>query len=100
MKRCRSYPTVFNHHTCTIPMDACDIRVTAYKDGRSFADCRDVAKSLMPSLETQLRKDGQISWDHIMETAEFDAVVYKLALKYLREGGYDIGNHSKQRVSI
>ena len=81
-------------------LDACDTRVTAYKDGRSFADCRDAAQSLMPSLEIQIRKDGNLTWDRIMEMVEFDSVVYKLALKYLRESGYDIGNHSRQRVSV
>lgn len=86
------------HHTDTL--DACDIRLTAYKDGRSFADCRDVAKSLIPSMETVIRKDGSVTWDTIMEMSEFDAVVYKLALKYLRERGYDIGNHSRQSVTI
>lgn len=80
-------------------LDACDIRLTAYKDGRSFADCRNVAQSLIPSLELQIRKDGYVTWDSVMDMAEFDAVVYKLALKYMRERGYDIGNHSRQRVS-
>lgn len=91
---------VFNDKIPSICMDACDIRLTAYKDGRSFADCRNVAQSLIPSLELQIRKDGYVTWDSIMDMAEFDAVVYKLALKYLRERGYDIGNHSRQRVSV
>lgn len=80
-------------------MDACDVRITAYKDGRSFEDCRRAAASLVPKLEQNITEREHITWDYIMEAAEFDAVVYKLVLKYLRQGGYDIGNHTTQRVT-
>ena len=80
-------------------VDACDIRLTAYKDGRSFDGCRKAAKSLVPILEARMAQYGRVPWDDIMKAAEFDAVVYKLALKYLRECGYDIGDHNRQWVA-
>lgn len=79
-------------------MDSCDIRLTAYKGGRSFQDCRDVAAALVPDLAARIDDRGSLAWDDIMEAAEYDAVVYKLALKYLRQRGYDIGSHARQSV--
>ena len=79
-------------------MDSCDIRLTAYKGGRSFQDCRNAATALVPDLTARISDQGSLAWDDIMEAAEFDAVVYKLALKYLRQEGYDIGSHARQSV--
>lgn len=80
-------------------MDNCDIRITAYKDGRSFQECREAATALSTMLASRIDECGSMPWDAIMEQAEYDAVVYKLALKYLRQMGYDIGNHARQSVS-
>ena len=79
-------------------MDSCDIRLTAYKGGRSFQECREVAAALVPDLSARIDELGSLAWDRIMEASEYDAVVYKLALKYLRQKGYDIGSHSRQSV--
>ena len=79
-------------------MDSCDIRLTAYKGGRSFQECREAAAALIPDLSARIDELGSMTWDRIMEASEYDAVVYKLALKYLRQKGYDIGNHSRQSV--
>ena len=79
-------------------MDSCDIRVTAYKDGRTFQDCRDAASALVPGLAERVDGQGRVSWDEIMEASGYDAVVYKLAMKYLRQRGYHIGNHKSQWV--
>ena len=80
-------------------MDSCDVRLTAYKNGRSFQDCREVARSLVPGMLDMVRQKGRIHWDDIMGLSEFDAVVYKLCLKYLRESGCHIGNHRNRYVS-
>ena len=80
--------------------DSCDIRITAYKDGRTFQDCREVAESMVPGMVARITRDGRLSWDEIMKESEFDAVVYKLALKYLRQAGYDIGSHRRQYVRM
>ena len=79
-------------------MDSCDIRLTAYKGGRSFQECREAAAALVPDLSARIDDLGSITWDRIMEASEYDAVVYKLVLKYLRQKGYDIGSHSRQSV--
>lgn len=79
-------------------MDSCDIRLTAYKGGRSFQECREAAAALIPDLSARIDELGSMTWDRIMEASEYDAVVYKLALKYLRQKGYDIGSHSRQSV--
>ena len=79
-------------------MDSCDIRLTAYKGGRSFQECREAAAALIPDLSARIDEHGSMTWDRIMEASEYDAVVYKLALKYLRQKGYDIGSHARQSV--
>ncbi len=80
-------------------MDACDTRLTAYKGGRSFQECKDAAKLLVPTIAEDVRRRGQVSWDDVMKRAQFDAVVYKLCLKYLRQEGYNIGGHENQFIS-
>lgn len=79
--------------------ESCDTRITAYKDGRTFQDCREMARSLAPTMADLVKERGALPWDRIMEAAEYDAVVYKLTLKYLRQDGFDIGNHSRQQVT-
>lgn len=79
-------------------MDSCDIRLTAYKGGRSFQECREAAAALVPDLSARIDELGSITWDSIMDASEYDAVVYKLVLKYLRQKGYDIGSHARQSV--
>lgn len=79
-------------------MDSCDIRLTAYKGGRSFQECREAAAALVPDLSARIDELGSITWDGIMDASEYDAVVYKLVLKYLRQKGYDIGSHARQSV--
>lgn len=79
-------------------MDSCDIRLTAYKGGRSFQECREAAAALVPDLSARIDELGSITWNGIMDASEYDAVVYKLVLKYLRQEGYDIGSHARQSV--
>lgn len=80
--------------------ESCDIRITAYKDGRTFQDCREAAEAMVPAMIARINQEGRLPWDEIMRTSEFDAVVYKLALKYLRQAGYDIGSHRRQYVRV
>ena len=79
-------------------MDSCDVRIGAYKNNRTFEDCRKAAASCVPEIIAQIRAEGRVYWEHIMEKSGYDAVVYKLILKYLRQEGFDIGNHSTQYV--
>jgi len=81
-------------------MDSCDTRVQAYKNGKTFADCRKVAQSLTGDLKKQINQNGNMQWDDILKQADFDAVVFKLTLKYLKQDGYDIGDGKNPQVKI
>ena len=79
-------------------MDSCDRRVRAYKNGKTFEQCRDIAESLNPSFKLQIDKHGKIMWTEILEQVNHDELTYKLTLKFLRRDGYDIGNHKIPEV--
>lgn len=76
----------------------CDPRNGAYKNGKTFEDCKAEARSLVTKLSGETPDNEEISWKHILEIANHDEIVYKLILKYFREIGYDIGNYTKPRV--
>jgi hypothetical protein len=80
-------------------MEKCDSRTRAYKNGKTFDQCREIAKTLSIKLEEKINQAGQVGWDEILEGAQHDELVYKLALKYLRQDGYDIGDWKKPRVA-
>jgi hypothetical protein len=80
-------------------MEECDSRTRAYKNGKTFDQCRDIAKTLSSELETKINQDGKVGWDFILESAAHDELVYKLTLKYLRQDGYDIGDWKRPRVT-
>ena len=79
-------------------MDGCDVRVRAYKNGKTFDQCRDAAESMNPDFKKIIEETGKISWGDILEKVDHDEIVYKLTLKYLRRDGYDIGNHKVPEV--
>ncbi|MDE1725482.1 MAG: hypothetical protein KGH76_06265 [Thaumarchaeota archaeon] len=79
-------------------MDKCDSRTRAYKNGKTFDQCRDIAKLLSSELEGKITVSGQVSWNEILKSAQHDELVYKLTLKYLRQDGYDIGDWKNPRV--
>ncbi len=79
-------------------MDSCDSRARAYKNGKTFDECRQIAESLNPDFKTQIVKNGKILWTEILEQVEHDELIYKLTLKFLRRDGYDIGNHKIPEV--
>ena len=79
-------------------MDSCDSRVRAYKNGKTFDECRKIAESLNPNFKSQIVKNGKILWTEILEQVEHDELIYKLTLKFLRRDGYDIGNHKIPEV--
>ena len=73
-------------------MDSCDIRTRAYKNGKTFDQCKETAKITSDQLEKKIEQLGKVSWQEILETVDHDELVYKLTLKFLRQDGYDIGN--------
>jgi hypothetical protein len=79
-------------------MDSCDRRVRAYKNGKTFDQCRDTAESMNPDFKKIIDNNGKVLWTEILEKVDHDEIIYKLTLKFLRRDGYDIGNHKIPEV--
>jgi len=79
-------------------MESCDRRTRAYKNGKTFDQCREEAESLNPNFKTQIDQKGKILWTEILDQVNHDELIYKLTLKYLRRDGYDIGNYKIPEV--
>jgi hypothetical protein len=78
--------------------NSCDARVHAYKNGKTMEQCKEEARRNTELLSEEILKTGEVSWARILETADYDELVYKLTLKYLRQKGYDIGYNKIPRV--
>jgi hypothetical protein len=77
---------------------SCDARVHAYKNGKTMYECKEEARKNTQLLSEEILKKGEVSWARILEVTDYDELVYKLTLKYLRQKGYDIGNNKIPRV--
>jgi hypothetical protein len=77
---------------------SCDLRVRAYKNGKTMEQCRELARKNTEILSHEILENGEVSWTRVLEVAEHDELVYKLTLKYLRQRGHDIGNNKIPRV--
>jgi hypothetical protein len=73
-------------------MESCDRRIRAYRNGKTFDQCKEIAKSINIQIQTQILENGKVSWKELLEKVDHDELVYKLSLKYLRLDGFDIGN--------
>jgi hypothetical protein len=73
-------------------MESCDRRIRAYKNGKTFDQCKEIAKSINIQIQKQILENGKVSWKELLEKVDHDELVYKLSLKYLRLDGFDIGN--------
>ena len=73
-------------------MESCDKRTRAYKNGKTFDECKEIAESMNPDFKKQIDQNGKILWTEILEQTNHDELIYKLTLKFLRRDGYDIGN--------
>ena len=73
-------------------MESCDRRTRAYKNGKTFDQCVQIAEALNPEFKNIIEKQGKVLWTEILSKVDHDELVYKLTLKYLRRDGYDIGN--------
>jgi len=73
-------------------MDSCDRRVHAYKNGKTFEQCMEIAEKMNIKFQKDILENGKILWTELLEKVDHDELVYKLTLKYLRRDGYDIGN--------
>ena len=74
-------------------MDTCDTRVRAYKNGKTFDQCKEVTERMNPVFKDHIEKYGMILWTEILDQVNHDELIYKLTLKFLRRDGYDIGNN-------
>ncbi len=73
-------------------MDSCDVRTRAYKNGKTFEQCMEIAEIKNKEFQKHILNEGKILWKDLLEKVEHDELVYKLTLKYLRRDGFDIGN--------
>lgn len=73
-------------------MDSCDSRTRAYKNGKTFDQCKDIAQKMSHLLQNDIEKRGKVMWSDLLERVNHDELIYKLTLKYLKQDGYDIGN--------
>jgi len=73
-------------------MDSCDTRTRAYKNGKTFDQCKEIAESMNGQFKEQINANGKVLWNEILDSVDHDEIVYKLTLKYLRRDGFDIGN--------
>ena len=78
--------------------DSCDSRIHAYKNGKTMDECRQEARKTAELLSEEISNAGQVSWKRVLELTDYDELVYKLTLKYLRQKGYDIGNNTIPRI--
>jgi hypothetical protein len=78
--------------------NSCHSRIHAYKNGKTMDDCRQEARKTTELLSEEISKTGEVSWKRVLEVTDYDELVYKLTLKYLRQRGYDIGNNMIPRV--
>ena len=79
-------------------MDSCDIRTRAYKNCKTFDQCKQIAEVISGNLAKKIEQAGKVSWKEILETVDHDELVYELTLKYLRRDGYDIGDWKTPEV--
>ncbi|MCE9617168.1 MAG: hypothetical protein K8Q88_02235 [Nitrosarchaeum sp.] len=79
-------------------MDTCDTRVRAYKNGKTFDQCKEVAERMNPIFKDHIEKYGKILWTEILSQVDHDELIYKLTLKFLRRDDYDIGNNKIPEV--
>ena len=77
---------------------SCDSRIHAYKNGKTIEQCRQEARKTTELLSKELSETGEVLWKRVLEVTEYDELVYKLTLKYLRQKGYDIGNNTIPRI--
>jgi len=79
-------------------MESCDVRTRAYKNGKTFDECKQIAEKMNLVLQEQIQSKGKVLWTDLLEQADHDEIVYKLTLKYLRRDGYDIGNSKRPEI--
>jgi hypothetical protein len=80
-------------------MDTCDSRTRAYKNGKTFDQCKNIAESVSSQFAKKINESGMVSWTEILNAVDHDELVYKLTLKYLRRDGFNIGDWKTPKVT-
>jgi len=80
-------------------MEGCDTRARAYKNGKTFDQCKEIAETISSQLARQINQKGMVSWSEILKIVDHDELVYKLTLKYLRRDGFHIGDWKNPQVA-
>ena len=78
-------------------MDSCG-RNTEYRYGKTYEECKQLAKDFAMHLKPKIAEEGKLTWSTLLETVNHDELVYKLTLKYLRRDGFDIGNSENPEI--
>lgn len=81
-------------------MKSCDTRARAYRNGKTFEQCVQIAEALSPEFGKIIKSNGRLLWSEILDKVDHDELVYKLTLKYLRRDGYDIGDWKRPEVTL
>lgn len=79
-------------------MNSCDRRIHAYKNGKTLEQCKEIAEFKIDFFKKQIDEKGKILWNEILSQVEYDELIYKFTLKFLRRDGYDIGNYKIPEV--
>ena len=61
-------------------------------------ECRQQARKTTELLSEEISNAGEVSWKRVLDLTNYDELVYKLTLKYLKQKGYDIGNNRIPRI--
>jgi hypothetical protein len=69
---------------------SCDSRIHAYKNGKTMEQCRQEARRTTELLSEEVSKAGEVPWKRVLEVTDYDELVYKLTLKYLRQKGSSV----------
>lgn len=79
-------------------METCDRRTRAYKNGKTFEQCKEIAEATNKEMQRKINTQGKLLWTDLLAQVDHDELVYKLTLKYLRRDGYDIGNSKRPEI--
>jgi len=79
-------------------MDSCSSGGTAYRHGKTYEECKQLAENFTVEIKPIIEKNGKLLWSELLEYVKHDELVYKLTLKYLRRDGFDIGNNMMPEI--
>ncbi len=51
-------------------MDSCDRRTHAYKNGKTFEQCAQIAETMNIELQKHIEKNGKIFWKELLEKVD------------------------------